>query len=132
MSREDKTISLTKNIKFKPSKLNLKSHLQDSMSVVNCDKNMLQTDESSQYIDVVMRDMNKIDDIQNIKGKIPNNIDLYSIKDKCTEEDAPSRHRVMKNSTFGKTSKNHSFKTKAYFEYTLIFILKCSFLSQLD
>ena len=61
------------------------------MSVVNCDKNMLHTDESLQYIDVVMRDINKKDDKENIKGKISNNVDLYSIKDKYIEEDKPSR-----------------------------------------
>ena len=50
ISHKDKTISMTNNLQFEPSKLNLKSHLQDSMSVVNFDKNMLHTDESLQYI----------------------------------------------------------------------------------
>ena len=46
ISHKDKTISMSNNLQFEPLKLNLKSRLQDSMSVDNCDKNMLHTDES--------------------------------------------------------------------------------------
>lgn len=59
-------ISLTKNLQFEPFKLNLMKYLQDSMNMVSCNKNMVHTNESLNYIDVVMIDINKQDDIYNI------------------------------------------------------------------
>ena len=44
----------------------------------------------------------------------------------------PSRHEIMETSTFGKTSKDHSFTSEACFEHTLIFVLKGGFLADTE
>ena len=44
----------------------------------------------------------------------------------------PTRQEIMEPSTFGKTSKDHSFTSEACFEHTLIFILKSGFLADTE
>ena len=44
----------------------------------------------------------------------------------------PARHEIYKNSTFGKTSKKHSFTSEASFEQVLIFVIKGTYLSNKD
>ena len=44
----------------------------------------------------------------------------------------PSRHEIIETSTFGKTSKDHSFTSEACFKHTLIFILKSGFLADTE
>ena len=41
----------------------------------------------------------------------------------------PSKHQILKNTKFGKPSLNHSFKSEASFEHTIIFLLKSKYLS---
>ena len=63
------------------------------------------------YLDTVTDNINK-----NIKGK----------------QHIPTKHEIMKSSTFGKPSIEHSFTSEAYFEHVTIFILKSGFLHKND
>ena len=48
------------------------------------------------------------------------------------KENMPSKHKILKKSTFEKPSSDHTFTSEASFEHILIFVLKGSFLLESD
>ena len=77
--------------------------LEKSINIKECVKEI--------HLDTVTENMNK-----NIKGK----------------QLIPTKYEIMKSSTFGKPSIDHSFTSEACFEHVTIFILKSQFLHKLD
>ena len=79
--------------------------ITESISKENKSKN------DSSYLDIIM------DEVQpDLQGK--NNI--------------PSKYEIMHNSSFGKPSLDHSFKSEACIEHVLVFVFNSCFLSDID
>ena len=65
------------------------------------------------------------------KFQVPNKINLDEVSDiNKGKYKIPSKYNILKNSTFGKPSLDHSFTCEACFDHVLIFILKRKYLSE--
>ena len=78
----------------------MNGNLQNNVNIRDCKEEKQQ--------DVVVKE------VKNIKGK----------------QNIPSKHDILKSSTIGKPSANHSFTSEACFEHIIIFLLKSEYFNK--
>ena len=104
--------------------------MENSIVTNKCNKDVTTYNTTGpSYTKLVVEELNNKNDII---GKINNTILLCDNEDTIMKDigEIPSRHEIMKTSTFGNTIKDHYFTSEAYFEHTFVFIFEIQSLAK--